>query len=80
MSPNGTSNSTELKISVPVAALLTSQACVTYLIDNGNKLASPGYAYISAGTSQIITHKTMALETWTASGNKLCDLFIDYFI
>lgn len=80
---NGTSNSTTVSGTLPVAAASVSGSNLTWLstglgVDNGSALATPIRVDIVSGASQFGCYTTMASGAWTATGNKRIYFQIDY--
>lgn len=68
----GTSNTTGVKITIPVGILpldFAGAVCTTEF-DNGSALTTAGRFYVTAGSTQATADTNMAGGLWTASGGK----------
>ena len=68
---SGTSNATNLKVSlpVPVKSGVTFVSANFQSIDNGTKQSGPGAVFNNSST-EVTIDKTVSTSAWTASGNK----------
>lgn len=68
----GTSNSTELTFTVPVACLsgFASIGYPCFITDNGSNSTTPGHLVMSSGSATVNARKSFYNAAWTNSGAK----------
>lgn len=81
-SAHGTSNATNFTFTLPHTSANTEDQIVpvSVVTNNGIRSASQGLCIITKNSTTATVYRDMNSTLWTASGNKSCNLSIDYEI